>query len=122
MSASDIYNDKIIFSIVDNIIDDPNSHYLIEIRIKRSLLDQMFESPKDCFVVDLHNNNFLTARELEVLKFISIGLNNNEIAKRLHVSVHTSKAHVQSIFKKLGVTDRTEAVVKAIKENLIAVI
>lgn len=122
MSASDIYNDKIIFSIVDTIIDDPNSDYLIEVRIKRSLLDQIFESPKDSFVVDLHNSGFLTARELEVLKFISIGLNNNEIADKLHVSVHTSKAHVQSIFKKLGVTDRTQAVVKAIKENLINVI
>ncbi len=119
MSFEDIYNDKIIFSIVDNIIDDPNSHYLIEIRIKRSLLDQIFESPKDSFVVGLHNSGFLTARELEVLKFISIGLNNNEIADKLHVSVHTSKAHVQSIFKKLGVTDRTQAVVKAIKDNLI---
>ena len=46
MSFSDMYNDKIIFSIVDNIIDDPNSHYLIEIRIKRSLLDQIFEFVK----------------------------------------------------------------------------
>lgn len=61
----------------------------------------------------------LTPRELEVLRCIVDGLSNQEIAEKLFVSVHTSKAHVCNIFKKLGVEDRVLAAVIAIREHLI---
>lgn len=61
----------------------------------------------------------LTPRELEVLKCIVDGLSNQEIEEKLVVSIHTSKAHVCNIFRKLGVEDRVLAAVIAIREHLI---
>lgn len=53
----------------------------------------------------------LTAREREVMSMASSGLTNNEIALRLHVSVHGVKFHLASVYRKLGVANRTEAAV-----------
>ena len=61
----------------------------------------------------------LTTREKQVLKLIREGYNNNEIAKKLYVSVNTAKVHVSSIIQKLGVEDRTKAAVKALNDNII---
>ena len=64
-----------------------------------------------------HSN--LTQREYEVLKLIVDGQSNSDIAKTLTISEHTAKAHVCSILQKMGVEDRTQAAIKAIRENLI---
>lgn len=61
----------------------------------------------------------LTKRELQVLSLVKEGVNNNEIAKKLHLSINTVKAHVSSIMQKLEVDDRTQAAVKAISDNII---
>ena len=61
----------------------------------------------------------LTSRELEVLKLLVQGLNNNHIAEQLVVSRSTAKFHVASILSKLGVASRTEAVVIALQNNLV---
>ena len=53
----------------------------------------------------------LSARELEVLQMASLGLRNAEIAERLELSVHAIKFHLAAVYKKLGVGNRTEAVV-----------
>lgn len=53
----------------------------------------------------------LSPRELEVLGLISHGLTNNEVAARLHVSVHAVKFHLAAIYRRLGVANRTEAAV-----------
>lgn len=63
----------------------------------------------------------LTRRELEVLKLLSVGLYNKEIGKKLDISERTVKNHISSIFKKIEVTDRTQAAVFAIRNNLISV-
>jgi DNA-binding CsgD family transcriptional regulator len=55
----------------------------------------------------------LTARELEVLAALAEGLTNKAIARRLNISLHTVKFHVESLFRKLGARTRTEAVAKA---------
>ena len=54
----------------------------------------------------------LSARELEVLALIAEGLTNQEIAARLYLSLHTVKAHARSIYAKLGVSSRTQAVAR----------
>jgi LuxR family maltose regulon positive regulatory protein len=54
----------------------------------------------------------LSARELEVLPLIAEGLTNQEIAARLYLSLHTVKAHARTIYAKLGVSSRTQAVAK----------
>ena len=60
----------------------------------------------------------LTDREKEVLKLLSKGLSNTEIAEELVISPHTAKVHVSNILNKLAVTDRVQAAVKAYQYNL----
>ena len=55
----------------------------------------------------------LTPRELEVLAALAEGMTNKAIARRLDISLHTVKFHVESLFRKLGARTRTEAVAKA---------
>ncbi len=57
--------------------------------------------------------NLLTPREFEVLDCLAAGLTNKAIARRLDISLHTVKFHVESVFKKLGARTRTEAVANA---------
>jgi DNA-binding CsgD family transcriptional regulator len=57
----------------------------------------------------------LTPRELEVLEMISSGLTNAEAAKRLDLSVHGIKFHLTEIYRRLGVTNRTEAAVSYLR-------
>lgn len=61
----------------------------------------------------------LTKRELQVLKMVAVGAYNKDIAKGLGISERTIKNHVSNIFKKIGVSDRTQAAVFAIRNNLI---
>jgi DNA-binding NarL/FixJ family response regulator len=64
----------------------------------------------------MHESNIgalLTPRELEVLSAIADGNTNKTIARRLNISLHTVKFHVESVFRKLGARTRTEAVTKA---------
>lgn len=61
----------------------------------------------------------LTKRELEVLVLVSEGMFNKEIADKLSISERTVKNHISSIFKKIDVSDRTQAAVFAIRNSLI---
>jgi NarL family two-component system response regulator LiaR len=63
--------------------------------------------------------NELTERERDVLKCMVEGLNNNEIAERLIVSLGTVKFHISNIFQKLGVDSRVEAVKLSIERKLV---
>lgn len=65
------------------------------------------------------SNLDLSERELEVLSELVAGARNVEIASNLYLSVKTVKSHLGSIFRKLEVTNRTEAVSKAIREGLV---
>lgn len=66
---------------------------------------------------DKNNENSLTSREVEVLELIAEGMINKEIAKQLYISEKTVKNHVSNIFKKLNVSDRTQAAIYAFKHN-----
>jgi DNA-binding CsgD family transcriptional regulator len=59
----------------------------------------------------------LSARELEVLEHAVLGETNREIASALSVSVHAVKFHLGSIYRKLGVVNRTEAVVTLLRSR-----
>jgi len=60
----------------------------------------------------------LTQRELEVLELIAEGMLNKEIASALYISEKTVKNHVSNIFRKLNVSDRTQAAIYAFKHNI----
>ena len=61
----------------------------------------------------------LTEREVEVLKLAATGMSNKEIAGALSVTLRTTKAHLSSIFAKMNVASRTEAILKAVREGWI---
>jgi DNA-binding NarL/FixJ family response regulator len=67
---------------------------------------------------DAEPRALLTPRELEVLGAIGEGLTNKAIARRLEISLHTVKFHVESLFRKLGARTRTEALAKAAERRL----
>ena len=61
----------------------------------------------------------LTQRESEVLRQLALGLTNKEIAQALIISYETVKEHVQHILRKIGVSDRTQAAVWAVRKGLV---
>lgn len=60
----------------------------------------------------------LSIRELEMLKLLTEGKSNREITRELDIKEQTVKNSLSKLFLKLGVTNRTQAAVKAIKENI----
>ena len=76
---------------------------------------ELADIASDALVID----EPLTAREREVLEWLSLGLSNRGIAGRLGISEHTVKFHVTSIYGKLGVSSRAEAVRGAARRGLI---
>lgn len=95
-----------------------NSVYFGEIFIQPSLVpmldDKMEEKQQDKIKIDS-----LTKRELEVLKLLAVGMYNKEVGEKLEITERTVKNHVSNIFKKIGVSDRTQAAVFAIRNLLI---
>ena len=81
-----------------------------------ALNSKMIEKNEDELKIDS-----LTKRELQVLKEVAVGKFNRDIAKEMEISERTVKNHISSIFKKLDVTDRTQAAVFAIKNNLLQI-
>lgn len=108
-------NTKRLTQVVQSVLDgaawfDPSiSHIVLEAATK----SQEIASPKP------EKNYGLTSRETQILKLITEGYSNIEIAKELFVSINTTKAHVASILQKLEVDDRLQAALKALKERLV---
>ena len=108
-------NTKRLTQVVQSVLDgaawfDPSiSHIVLEAATK----SQEAFSPKP------EKNYGLTSREMQILKLITEGYSNIEIAKELFVSINTTKAHVASILQKLEVDDRLQAALKALKERLV---
>lgn len=71
--------------------------------------------------MDKDKIELLTRREKEVLIKIANGMINKEIANSLHISERTVKNHISNIFKKIDVSDRTQAAVFAIKNDLVQI-
>jgi DNA-binding NarL/FixJ family response regulator len=99
-----------IYSVYEgnNYIDSSLSPLLKEKKYKKNLKQETRGKDK-----------FLSTREMQVLCSLAEGLYNKEIAIKLDISEKTVKNHVSNIFKKIGVSDRTQAAVYAIKHNFI---
>lgn len=100
---------KAIFTVADG-------ETYIQPSLIPALNAKMIETNKDAEKI-----KSLTKRELDVLKLLAVGMFNKEVGKRLEISERTVKNHVSNIFKKLGVTDRTQAAVLAIRNNLVQI-
>jgi DNA-binding NarL/FixJ family response regulator len=66
-----------------------------------------------------HGSGDLTEQEVRILKLMAEGMSNSEVAEALSVSRNTVKTHVHNIFAKLGVTDRTQAVILAMRKGMV---
>lgn len=64
---------------------------------------------------------YLTKREREILIKIASGMSNKEIGTCFNISERTVKNHIYSIFKKINVSDRTQAAIFAIKNNFVKI-
>lgn len=86
-----------------------------------SIADIVLKATTENIDVDIPNKNDynLTTRETQILKLITMGYSNNEIAKELFVSINTTKAHVANILQKLEVEDRLQAALKALKNKIV---
>jgi DNA-binding NarL/FixJ family response regulator len=63
----------------------------------------------------------LTAREVEILKLLATGQSNKQVARRLEISEKTVRNHVSHMYEKLGIYDRSQAVLYAVRKGLIEV-
>src|SRR5215208_2080599 len=84
--------------------------------LPKSLAERLLDEP--AAVEELSEP--LTARESEVLGLLGHGLSNKMIARELHISEHTVKFHISSLYAKLGVSNRAEAVSQGARHGLIS--
>jgi DNA-binding NarL/FixJ family response regulator len=63
----------------------------------------------------------LTPREAEILSALGEGYSNKEVARELGISAHTVKFHLETIFRKLDVTSRAEAVAKGLRQGILEI-
>jgi len=91
----------------------------LELSRARGVLEALADAPAAAPAGD-GNAAGLTPREIEVLRLVAEGLNNQAIGERLFVSEHTVHRHVANIFSKLSVSSRAAAVAQAARRNLLA--
>lgn len=103
------YKINIMFNLIPSVCESLDSVYMIFITEEN---ENKLTSPDS-----LRESYNLTAREADVLSLVKDGLSNEEIAKNLFISTHTVKSHMENIFKKLQVKNRTAALNKINKTH-----
>ncbi|MHB8792151.1 MAG: LuxR C-terminal-related transcriptional regulator [Thermoleophilia bacterium] len=95
-------------SLLRRMRHDSDERVQKKVKISLDRLRQNLKSP----------NELLTPREAEVLEYLSCGLTNNQIAQKLYIADCTVKTHVVKIFRKLGFTNRIDAIIYAQKNKV----
>jgi DNA-binding NarL/FixJ family response regulator len=106
--------------LVDAIHVVANGDALLSPVITRRVIEEFVRRPPDSVRKPAPELQELTARELEILRYIARGLSNAEIAKEAYVSETTVKTHVAHILLKLRLRDRVQAVVFAYENGVVA--
>ena len=99
-------------------IVSPDGNYELYIKITKEKLIEQFSNKFRIQTNKKRKKDCLTKRELEVLKELTTGKTNSQIANDLIVTKHTIKAHVSNIIKKLNVENRQQAAMKAVTEKI----
>ena len=89
-------------------------------RLAMKVLTAFAAASNDAERRDRDRGSGLTERELEILKLIARGMSNRQVANHLWISERTVDNHVQNIYRKLGVGDRTQATLYAIRKGLVS--
>jgi DNA-binding NarL/FixJ family response regulator len=92
---------------------------LVQPAVTEHLLRAVSQRPRPTALDGLPQPQALTVRELEVLRLVAGGYANREIAAVLHLAPGTVKNHVSTVLQKLGVRDRTRAVLRALDLGLL---
>ena len=108
-------NPQRLVSVVQSVLDgaawfDPSISHIV---LKAATTTQSYED------MSKKTDYNLTTREVQILKLITEGYSNTDIANELVISINTTKAHVASILQKLEVDDRLQAALKAIKNKIV---
>lgn len=108
-------NPQRLVAVVQSVADgaawfDPSIAHIV---LKASTCSRNFDTETSS------KNYDLTSREKQILKLMTEGYSNMEIAQLLVISINTTKAHVASILQKLEVDDRLQAALKALKNNIV---
>ena len=115
----DASKDQLVDAIRNVLDGEPTLDPKLASRLVYRLADQMQEPVPELEHTDLVQP--LTPRELEVLELMALGYRNRAIAEKLVITLGTTKNHVERIRAKLGVSDRTQAVVRALELGLVKV-
>jgi NarL family two-component system response regulator LiaR len=105
--------------LVDAIRDVSAGEVVLDPHVARKVVQWFSSMSHGKSVVEGLPDHF-SERELEVLRLAARGMSNKEIASELALSVRTVQSHLGNIFDKLGVSSRTEAVLRALKEGWIS--
>jgi len=114
--TKDIKPDKLNTVIKDVLSGSMYFDSSISKYVMQTTIDTQHTAQNEVKIKDCYN---LTQQEKRVLLLLASGSSNQQIAKKLNISINTTKVHVCSILQKMQVEDRTQAAIKAIRENLI---
>ena len=118
--TNDISNtSNIIVDIKLNKQDMHIMNYAIGRNSERQVNNHHALPPNITKISDVLEGNRLTEQEMRILEFLVEGKSNKQIAEELFVSDQTVKVHIRHIFEKMNVSSRTQAVAKALRQNLI---
>jgi len=112
-----ILKDSDTVDIVSAIREVHRGESFIDKRLVKLLVETFTENKEEDELT--HKFRDLTEREIEVLKSISEGMTNREVAQKLFLSEKTVKNYASSVFRKLGVKDRVQATLYAINNHLV---
>jgi DNA-binding NarL/FixJ family response regulator len=117
-------------ALADRALKAGASSYLLKIMLRKELVETIRivhggkrRIPPEIAVemAEHHTDDGLTEREIEVLRQVAAGNANKIVADHLAISEETVKAHLKSIFSKLGANDRTHGVTIALKRGIIGI-
>jgi DNA-binding NarL/FixJ family response regulator len=111
-----LLKDSSVDQIIDGITAAGRGESMITPRLASRLVGRLREPDQE---TPVPGATALTSREHQVLELLVLGSENAEIAQRLQISQHTVKNHVSSIFDKLGVENRIQAAVRAVRGRLL---
>ncbi|PZR92473.1 MAG: DNA-binding response regulator [Candidatus Nephthysia bennettiae] len=111
-----VLKDLGVDAIVSSILAVAAGEWVMSESVASRLLEMLTETEKPKAY-----NNALTMRELEILTMLSTGMANKEIAYKLKISHKTVRNHVSNMYEKLRISDRSQAVLYAIRKGLIKV-
>ncbi len=108
-----------LITAIHKVLDgEPTLNRKLATELLQRLATEVQESPPEPEPAELPEP--LTSRELEVLELLALGYTNRKVAEVLVISMGTVKNHVEHIRQKLGASDRTQAVVRALELRIIA--